>query len=303
MLDKTSHTKPILQMLVGLSGSGKSTYAESTGRTVYSSDALRAELYGDINDQTHNTEVFAELHKRIINALARGENCVYDATNLSAKRRKAFLKSIANIDCVKICTIIAAPFLWCVENDTKRDRHVGYNVIHRQMRQFEMPHLAEGWDTIHVVRQQEDRYIDLSERFKYKELDMEHDTPYHRETIQQHMRMAANLAMEAGEDKEFYEAVLFHDYGKFYTKVFHDAKGRPTEFAHFYGHENVSAYMYLTSKNFKGLDYLYLIQFHMMTLKGEKAWVKFKKQYGDELADAVARFSEYDTKGRCGYEN
>ena len=60
-------------MLVGVAGSGKSSLAHDlylqfsnfgNEIDIYSSDALRLELYGDENDQTHNAEVFEELHKR-----------------------------------------------------------------------------------------------------------------------------------------------------------------------------------------------------------------------------------------------
>ena len=66
-------------MLVGLSGSGKSSYNFEEEVVKISSDALRAELYGDENDQTHNAEVFNELHKRVILNLKNGKNVVYDS--------------------------------------------------------------------------------------------------------------------------------------------------------------------------------------------------------------------------------
>ena len=57
--------------------------------------------------------------------------------------------------------------------------------------------------------------------------------------------------------------------------------------------------MYLTSVNFRCLEALYLIQYHMMTYKGEKAWKKFKNRFGEEFAEELKRFSSYDDKGRC----
>ena len=48
-------------MLVGLPCSGKSTIskklAEKYNATIFSSDALREEMFGDVNDQTHNQEL------------------------------------------------------------------------------------------------------------------------------------------------------------------------------------------------------------------------------------------------------
>ena len=62
--------RPVFTMLMGLPGSGKSTFAnevvtaDSLTSVLISSDSLREELFGDVNDQTHNTEVFEEMHRR-----------------------------------------------------------------------------------------------------------------------------------------------------------------------------------------------------------------------------------------------
>ena len=96
-------------MLMGISSSGKSTLAQTMAAKcnykVFSSDALREELFGDENDQTHNSEVFEELHRRILKALDAGENCVYDATNLNRKRRIQFLERLKKYENIysKVC--------------------------------------------------------------------------------------------------------------------------------------------------------------------------------------------------------
>ena len=88
--------KPVLYMLCGLSGSGKSEYAKQLKEQlpntyIFSSDELREELCGDINDQKHNPQVFQELHRRIKSCLKNGCNAIYDATNTKSKLRIAFL--------------------------------------------------------------------------------------------------------------------------------------------------------------------------------------------------------------------
>lgn len=82
--------KPKLYVLVGLSGSGKSTLAaqlaESNENTVIvSSDAIREELTGKIEDQSRNNEVFEIFHQRIRKNLEEGKNTIADATNLLIK--------------------------------------------------------------------------------------------------------------------------------------------------------------------------------------------------------------------------
>ena len=60
---------PKLFYIVGLPASGKSTKAEELSKkynaNIHSSDVIREELSGDINNQNINTLVFEILHKRI----------------------------------------------------------------------------------------------------------------------------------------------------------------------------------------------------------------------------------------------
>lgn len=107
----TDYEIPIFTMLVGLPASGKSTYAEKlskeTDAIICSSDKIREEICGDINSQDKNDEVFMTLHKRIKDHLRNGDSVIYDACNISSKRRTAFLRELKNIPCHKHCIIIA----------------------------------------------------------------------------------------------------------------------------------------------------------------------------------------------------
>ena len=93
-------------MMVGIAGSGKSYIANEIGCKIVSSDAIRKELYGSEEDQSHNDRVFNEVHKRIKNSIKNGEDVIYDATNLSRKRRKNFLKELP-ADVEKIAVVAA----------------------------------------------------------------------------------------------------------------------------------------------------------------------------------------------------
>lgn len=78
-------------MMIGLPASGKSYKAETLSKLynahIHSSDKLRLELFGDENIQDKNNELFAELHRRIKKDLSVGKSVIYDATNISYKRR------------------------------------------------------------------------------------------------------------------------------------------------------------------------------------------------------------------------
>ena len=126
-------------MLVGLPASGKSTYAEGLkeqGYSVHSSDAIREELTGDVNSQDKNTDVFSVLHKRIKSDLENGISCVYDATNISMKRRKAFLDELRKFECAKKCVLFAVPVEMCKDRNQNRERKVPDETYDRMLKNF-----------------------------------------------------------------------------------------------------------------------------------------------------------------------
>ena len=240
-------------MLMGISGSGKSTLAQAMAAKcnykIFSSDALRAELFGDENDQTHNSEVFEELHRRILKALDTGENCVYDATNLNRKRRIQFLERLKKYEGLeKRIEVIVAPVDFCVEQDAKRARTVGRPAIERQVSQFQIPLVEEGWDYI-TVCSLEDIGCQTSP-YQLDELlwgQTPHNcAPYHLETIETHMKLAYLLAKTCDEPDYLQIALKYHDIGKFFTRKWDEKKGRNT----FYGHQNWSTYLYLCSSTY-----------------------------------------------------
>ena len=100
--------------MVGLVASGKSTKAKELSEiynaAIFSSDALREEMFHNVNDQEHNQELFVELHRRIKNCLRSGRNAIMDATNLNYKKRMSFLSELKNIPCEKICVLMATPY-------------------------------------------------------------------------------------------------------------------------------------------------------------------------------------------------
>lgn len=82
--------KSKLYVMVGLSGSGKSTLAKQLtdaekNTIIISSDSIREELTGKVEDQSKNEEVFKIFHKRIREGLENKHNVVADATNITMK--------------------------------------------------------------------------------------------------------------------------------------------------------------------------------------------------------------------------
>ena len=267
----------VFVMMVGLPGSGKSTYIEKycSNYRIHSSDAIREELSGDINNQDINKQVFSTLHKRVKEDLVAGYNVVYDATNISWKRRKAFLQELKNINCHKECVLMATPFELCVQRNNERDRVVPYFVIERMYKNFDIPWYNEGWDSIVIAYANSNamaQYGDWS-CFVVDHLDFAQDSKWHTETLGDHCLKTLQYVetreadLTPGNILETKIAAALHDCGKPFCKAFKDSRGEPSEFAHYYNHENVGAYNSLFYGKEDGVDSLLvaaLIRYHMV---------------------------------------
>lgn len=268
-------------MMVGVAGSGKSTYAkklEEEGAVVISSDAVREEIYGDASIQQNPVKVFNICHNRIKENLKNQKWVVFDATNLSARRRESFLKEIRRFDCEKECVVIITPFDVITERMEHRTRKVPAHIVHKQICGFQCPNYYEGWDSIKLIWDNTCLNENIEDYLKLCETTKNDNHNHSTEMIMDHIDNAVlYFAINYSKRKDFdvkmvADAIKYHDIGKPQTKVFHNAKGEPTEEAHYYGHQNYSAYIYLMTHMDLLYDEIYvdfvlgvanLIQFHM----------------------------------------
>lgn len=293
--------KPNFYMMVGLPGSGKSTYAEKLEQvidvSIISSDSIREELYNDASIQGDNNEVFAEVHKRIIDNLTCGNSVIYDACNISYKRRKAFLNEIKGLVGQSICILIATPVFQCMKNNANRDRQVPNSVINRMLQSFNIPYYYEGWDTINIVYSKE--ALKLKGRQSPKDFAVlancfEHDNPHHKNTVGMHCyKMAHDFPINSIK----YNICMLHDCGKLYTKSFKDSKGADCKEAHYYNHQYVGAYDSLFY-NTNGFDLLtaVVIMWHMQPFFNNTDSLKDKYEtlWGKGLTDLIYEIHEKD---------
>ena len=263
-------------MAIGLPGSGKSYYgkhyAEKLGAEVISSDAIREELFGDVNDQTHNNEVFNELHKRVYKALSEGRSCYYDATNLSRKRRKSFLRTLPN-NVEKIAVLFATEYDIIFEQNKKRERHVPEDIIIKMAKRMTIPRKEEGWDKI-IIQTHENNHNDLG-YYLDRCMGIKHDNSHHKLGIYEHMIATHNVAEEISKRERLCSfdslvltmAARYHDVGKSYCKTFEAYSGKITEEAHYYNHAETGAYLAACASDFYNYSIIrlvmLLIQYHM----------------------------------------
>lgn len=288
----------VFYMAVGLPGAGKSSlYKSHYSHAVYiSSDEIRQEVFGDVNDQEHNAEVFDIMFKKVVENLKANNSVFYDATNISAKRRMGLLKSISHVpNILKICLLVVPPFDKVKIQNQERDRVVPEYVLDRMYKHFEMPHKSEGWNAIRIFGNEPSDYCFNLVRELEK---IPHDNPHHSDTIGEHMYNAAMfMQAEYPLAKEYMMNVAhLHDLGKGYCKVFHNAKGEQTDIAHYYHHENVGAYDYISHSygSRQDLHMANLIFHHMDYFKGEKYLEKIRKRFGEDFMEELDMLHQAD---------
>jgi len=141
--------------MVGVSGSGKSTFAKKiqseTDSEIVETDAIRFELTGNASDQSKNGLVFGIAKKRIRENLSSGKNVIFDATNLSVKDRREFIE-LGKEYGSKIHAYVVKPDLAISkQRNALRERQVPDFVIDKQHNKFVIPTEAEGIDYIQSV--------------------------------------------------------------------------------------------------------------------------------------------------------
>ena len=153
---KNTIPKLSLIVLIGPSGSGKSTFARKhfLETEVLSSDACRALVSDDQNDQTVTKDAFEVLHFIAAKRLAAGRLTVVDATNVQREARKPLIQLAREFHCIPVAIVFNLPEKLCRQRNSDRpDRDFGPHVIRQQrsqMRRSLRGLKREGFRHIHI---------------------------------------------------------------------------------------------------------------------------------------------------------
>jgi protein phosphatase len=146
-----------LVLLVGVSGSGKSTFARKhfLPSEIVSSDACRGLVSDDENDQAATDGAFALVHAIAAERLKYGKLAVIDATNIQSDARRRLVQLAREFHVLPIAIVIDTPERVCQDrNATRPDRAFGPHVIRNQTKALRrmFPSRKEGLHSTIVLK-------------------------------------------------------------------------------------------------------------------------------------------------------
>ncbi|MGW2563558.1 polynucleotide kinase-phosphatase [Streptomyces sp. NPDC001514] len=168
----TTRTLPVpdlsLVVLVGATGSGKSTFARRHFKPteVISSDFCRGLVADDENDQSASGDAFDVLHYIVGKRLAAGRLTVVDATNVQQESRRQLVRIAREHDVLPVAVVLDVPEEICAARNAARPDRAGMprHVIQRHRRELRRSLRGlerEGFRKVHVLRSAEE--VDAAE--------------------------------------------------------------------------------------------------------------------------------------------
>lgn len=320
-------------IMVGICGSGKSTHAvwlknkikneypeydqlgEANETEIISSDSIREEVFGDVNDQTHNQQVFAEVRKRAIEAIKNKKHVIIDATGLTIKDRRSAISYFDAVSTyrkwynIEAC-VMTTEIQECRRRNKERDRVVPNEVITKQIHKFEIPFYGEGFNKIYfdstyrLSRHNEAKWKKIEDMMK----GFDQRNPHHKYDLWTHCNKTAEYLMQEIGESLFRDVGRLHDIGKLFTATPKDDLSGEYRYL---SHHNVGAFYLLTNLDIlpyidfeRALSLIFYVNYHMFPFfwENDKTKDKYIKLFGEERYERLVIINKCDKKA-SGTEN
>lgn len=243
-----------LIILSGVASTGKSTYVRENypNAVVVSSD----EIGKNAGLKSNENWVFAEMYEKVNEAMSQQkETIIVDATMLTRRKRATVLnqtrpdKKGYTVEVIQL----HKPLEQIIEQNKNRpeDDYVPESKVRQMYAAMQPPKVGLDCDSYKIISPGIKAYTNEMN----KGVDEPHHSPYHNETLREHMQMTVEKSQEKN-DENLVELAKYHDLGKAVTRTSKELGPLARQFAAYYygghdtynGHANVSAMYYHISK-------------------------------------------------------
>jgi predicted kinase len=157
-LNAKARERPRFIILVGLPGSGKTTWrktkvAQGYKGVVINPDDIRKSVFGAYFDPKKEHDVWKYIYGKLRRTLLKGENICFDATNVKKKRRKALIRLGHEYNAYIEALYFKVPSEVALKRNVERpaDERVPVGIMIRMIRNIQPPELSEGFDSVKVI--------------------------------------------------------------------------------------------------------------------------------------------------------
>jgi len=141
----------MLVVMVGLPGSGKSTWATENFRHIVSPDRIRLDEIGMAFDRAGEERVWSLARTRVREHLAAGRVVCFDATSVTTKRRAVLGRMAEGVGLPAIAVWMRVPEEVAWERNLSRERPVPRAAFEQLAEAFQPPTTEEGFDAVVVI--------------------------------------------------------------------------------------------------------------------------------------------------------
>ena len=156
--------KPICYFLVGVPGSGKSTWMApilkkfpntvlvSSDQYIEQAAAKAGKTYGEVF-QNEIKSATAKMNASIDAAVKQQKDIIWDQTNLTPESRRKKISRLTGYDIVAVCFEISAPELARrqIKRKAESGKEVPAHIIQSMLNQYVRPTTSEGFSKVIVV--------------------------------------------------------------------------------------------------------------------------------------------------------